>query len=456
MQNQGEHSPILSGAHESRLYGGTINNGAGPSHRPDSESTEPLAAVAENDVDATRTTVQGKRRLQSLDAFRGLTIFMMIFVNYGGGKYYFFKHVPWNGLYVPDLVFPWFMWIMGVSMVYSIRSQLRRGDARIIIGIKIIKRSIILFALGIFVNGMSNSNVETLRIPGVLQRFAGCYLITGFMEAFAMTTADATEDDNSGYWFGWGTVKDITDSWFQWAIVIGLASIHTVITYVLAVPGCPRGYIGPGGLYDYGAYTNCTGGAAGYIDRLIFSPSHMYKRSTARHIYQNKEPYDPEGLLGVLTAMLIVQFGVAAGRVLVRYDGHKQRIVRFLFWATTSGIMGGVLCEFQKEGGVVPVNKNLWSLSYVLVTASFAFILFLFFYCVVDWASAWNGNPFRYAGLNSILLYVGHELTNGVFPFGWHPVGVDHGSHLLMNLWATSLWGMIAYVCHLKKIYISV
>ena len=91
-------------------------------------------------------------RVKSLDVFRGISIAVMIFVNYGGGGYWFFKHARWNGLTVADLVFPWFMWIMGTSMVFALQSQLRRGlQKRVIVG-KILKRSSILFVLGLVLN----------------------------------------------------------------------------------------------------------------------------------------------------------------------------------------------------------------------------------------------------------------------------------------------------------------
>ena len=378
---------------------------------------------------------------------------MMIFVNYGGGKYYFFKHSPWNGLTVADLVFPWFMWIMGVAMVFSIRSQLRRGISRTSIIGRIIQRSIMLFILGLFVNGMSSNFMPTFRIPGVLQRFAVCYFFTAVLEVFCV---DVRDDRDESAWGLWWPVRDIVLSWVQWAVIIGMASIHTILTYVLPVPECPRGYIGPGGLHDYNAHPNCTGGAAAYIDKLIISPQHLYKGNTARLIYLNSGAHDPEGILGCLTAMLCVQFGVAVGRVLITHTAHKQRVIRFMSWGLTAGLFAGVLCDFSKEDGVVPVNKNLWSLSYVLTTVCFACCFFALIYYLVDWSDNWGGGPFRYAGLNPILLYVGHELTKHAFPFAWEPVGKTHGEYLLMNLWGTSLWVVIAYLCHLKQIYLSV
>merc|ERR1719273_1218987 len=94
------------------------------------------------------------KRVRSLDAFRGLAIVIMIFVNYGGGGYSFFAHARWNGLTVADLVFPWFMWIMGVSMVISIQSQLRKSVSRRKMILNVLRRSAILFFLGLVINSI--------------------------------------------------------------------------------------------------------------------------------------------------------------------------------------------------------------------------------------------------------------------------------------------------------------
>lgn len=89
-------------------------------------------------------------------------------------------------------------------------------------------------------------------------------------------------------------LQDIIEALAQWAIMLVLLMIHLLITFYLNVPGCDRGYIGPGGLQDGGKHENCTGGAAGYIDRQIFG-EHLYTNATCRKIYKNKLDYDPEG-----------------------------------------------------------------------------------------------------------------------------------------------------------------
>ncbi|XP_066916081.1 uncharacterized protein [Clytia hemisphaerica] len=122
------------------------------------------------------------KRLRSLDTFRGISILVMIFVNYGGGKYWFFNHSKWNGLTVADLVFPWFIFIMGASIFISCRSIRRKTIPKITITKKIIVRSIKLFALGLFIN--NGKDYEHWRIPGVLQRFALSYLVVAILNVW--------------------------------------------------------------------------------------------------------------------------------------------------------------------------------------------------------------------------------------------------------------------------------
>lgn len=93
-------------------------------------------------------------------------------------------------------------------------------------------------------------------------------------------------------------IRDIIESAPQWFIVIVLVAIHTIITFHLPVPGCPKGYLGPGGLYNKSSNVNCTGGAAGYIDRLVFGKQHMYS-GTPKPIYQSL-PFDPEGKVQII------------------------------------------------------------------------------------------------------------------------------------------------------------
>lgn len=89
-------------------------------------------------------------------------------------------------------------------------------------------------------------------------------------------------------------LQDILVAWPQWIVVISLVSLHTMITFLVEVPGCGKGYLGPGGLHEHGKYFNCTGGVAGYVDRKVFG-EHIYKHPTCQKVYETDVYYDPEG-----------------------------------------------------------------------------------------------------------------------------------------------------------------
>ena len=94
----------------------------------------------------------------------------------------------------------------------------------------------------------------------------------------------------------WLVIQDILDSWLQWLIILALTVTHTLLTFLLPVPDCPTGYLGPGGLHNYSFSSNCTGGAAGYIDRIVFGENHIYQHPSCQSIYKTVIPYDPEGM----------------------------------------------------------------------------------------------------------------------------------------------------------------
>ncbi|XP_052068366.1 heparan-alpha-glucosaminide N-acetyltransferase-like isoform X2 [Mytilus californianus] len=390
-----------------------------------------------------------KERLKSLDTFRGISIVIMIFCNYGGGKYWFIKHSKWNGLTVADLVFPWFVFIMGTSMAYSYTSLLRSNTPKYKMFFKIFKRSCILFLLGLVINSEGCNAVELtkFRMPGVLQRFAGTYLITATLHMFFAKLEDGPNTPTRT-----NPVRDITDYPLEWIINFIFIGIYCVLMFGLDVPGCPKGYLGPGGLSENSSYFNCTGGAAGYIDREIFGLDHIYKNPTSKEIYKNTIAYDPEGLLGTLTSCVICFLGLQAGKIFMTYKNRQQRVKRLLIWGFALCLIAGILCKFSKNEGWIPVNKNLWSVSFVFCTGGFAFILLTFCYLMIDEWKLWNGAPFYYPGMNSILLYMGHELFHHNFPISWR-VPQHHGSLLALDVYGTAIWLIVALYCFHKNLF---
>ncbi|XP_027577494.1 heparan-alpha-glucosaminide N-acetyltransferase isoform X1 [Pipra filicauda] len=394
-----------------------------------------------------------RQRLHSLDTFRGLSLVIMVFVNYGGGKYWFFKHESWNGLTVADLVFPWFVFIMGTSIALSLSSMLRWGSSKWKVLRKILWRSFLLILLGIIVVNpnycLKPLSWDNLRIPGVLQRLGFTYLVVAALELL-FTRAE------SGTWeTSYPALQDILPYWPQWIFILILEVIWLCLTFLLPVPDCPRGYLGPGGIGDFGKYPNCTGGAAGYIDRLLLGEKHIYQHPSSGVTYQTTMPYDPEGILGTINSIVMAFLGLQAGKITLFYkDQHKQIMSRFVIWSILMGIISAILTKCSKEEGFIPINKNLWSISYVTTTGCFAFILLLLIYYLVDVKKLWSGAPFFYPGMNSILVYIGHEVFENYFPFKWKMQdSQSHAEHLTQNLTATTLWVLISYLLYRRRIF---
>ncbi|RMC13936.1 hypothetical protein DUI87_09019 [Hirundo rustica rustica] len=360
---------------------------------------------------------------------------------------------PSEGLTVADLVFPWFVFIMGTSIALALGSMLRWGSSKWKVLRKIIWRSFVLVLLGIIVVNpnycLGPLSWDNLRIPGVLQRLGFTYLVVAALELL-FTRAD------SGTWEGrFPALQDILPYWPQWIFILMLETIWLCLTFLLPVPDCPRGYLGPGGIGDFGKYPNCTGGAAGYIDRLLLGENHMYQHPSSGVIYQSTMPYDPEGILGTINSIVMAFLGLQAGKITLFYkDQPKQIMSRFIIWGIVMGIISAILTKCSKEEGFIPINKNLWSISYVTTLSCFAFILLLLIYYLVDVKKWWSGAPFLYPGMNSILVYIGHQVFANYFPFKWKMQdSQSHAEHLTQNLIATTLWVIISYILYRKRIF---
>ncbi|KAK8769527.1 hypothetical protein V5799_014007 [Amblyomma americanum] len=340
-----------------------------------------------------------------------------------------------------------FVWIMGVSMAMTIRSLLRKSVTRGRILLRIVKRTLILFGLGIMTNTLFGANnLSTLRIPGVLQRLAFSYLV-------ASTIHLLFAKPHEGH-LVWAPLRDVLAYWPEWLLSIPILGLHLALTFCLPLPHCPRGYLGPGGLHLNSSFTNCTGGAAGYIDRTIFGNEHIYQTPDMRHVYHTHQPYDPEGTLGCLTSIFLVFLGLQAGKILLTFSEWKSRVVRWCCWGLACGVVAGVLCKFSKEEGWIPVNKNLWSVSFILSTASTAFFLLAILYYLIDVRRWWSGAPLTYPGMNSLVVYVGHEVMHGTFPWAWQ-CPESHWCYLFMNLWGTALWVVFAWLMFRRRLFIS-
>ncbi|KAI9990277.1 hypothetical protein PInf_021087 [Phytophthora infestans] len=216
----------------------------------------------------------------------------MVFVNYGGGGFAIFTHSIWDGLTIADLVFPWFAWILGFSIFLS--SDTSRGISKLESLGRIGQRASKLFALGLFIN--NGDSWSEWRIPGVLQALSVAYL--------AVATADWLLPLHDGN----GIKKYRALACHLIVGVLPLVLVNLLLTFTLHVPGCPTGYIGPGGDADAGVHRNCTGGAHLYVDSLVFGLRHIFQTPTCQKRYQTG-PYDPEGLLNWLMVAATAYFG---------------------------------------------------------------------------------------------------------------------------------------------------
>ncbi|XP_029728719.2 heparan-alpha-glucosaminide N-acetyltransferase [Aedes albopictus] len=410
----------------------------------------PLTAASPTNSSASGQPNESRKpRLQSLDTFRGIAIMLMIFVNSGGGHYWWIEHATWNGLHVADLVFPWFLFIMGVCIPISLRSQMSRNVPRKSILANVAVRSFKLFCIGLCLNSISGPQMANLRLFGVLQRFGVAYFVVSAIHLYCYSEGAQFQSR-----FAKPNV-DILRLWKHWIVMGGIVFIYLLVIFLAPVPGCPSGYFGPGGKHLMVMHPNCTGGIAGYLDRIILGVSHLYQHPTARYVYDT-QAFDPEGAFGCLPTLLQVFLGLQCGVLILTHTGVSARIRRMSAWGVVLGLIGGILCGFSKNEGWIPINKNLWSLSYVMVTASLAFFLLLICYVLIDVKRFWSGNPFLYAGMNAIILYVGHTIFHHMLPWHWR-IGLMNTHFMLMceALWNTVLWNGIAYYLFKKKIFYS-
>jgi len=316
-------------------------------------------------TESTRPT-----RLMSLDVFRGLTILLMIVVNASGeGSFVQLQHSAWNGWTLTDLVFPFFLFITGVSLTFSFASRLKDDESRLGLLPHIVRRSAIIFAIGLLINAFPRYHLATWRIPGVLQRIALCYLAGSVL-------------------YLWTGVRT------RWAVIAGLLVGYWLLMRFVPVPG-------------FGVY----GGGVPGVDIPLLDPDRnlvawLDRRLMWGHLYERVR--DPEGLLSTLPAIANTLFGVAAGEWIRGLRGDPEKLLRRL-------VAAGVACVATGELWSVsfPFNKKLWTSSYVLLTVGLAMISLAACYWLLDVKKrrgGWTVIPLVF-GTNCIFAYAFSEFA---------------------------------------------
>jgi predicted acyltransferase len=316
------------------------------------------------------------KRLTSLDVFRGIAITGMILVNMAGVAdqvYPPLLHADWNGCTPTDLVFPFFLFIVGVAIAFSLSKYTDSRDSSVALtphtkeswgGLywRIIRRSAILFGLGLLLNGFWNYDWSTIRIMGVLQRISLAYLLA---------TLAVLNLPRKG----------------QWVLAALLLIGYWVGMSLVSVPG-----------YGAGNLTR-DGNLGAYIDRLIIGTAHLYKGD------QFNSMGDPEGLFSTLPAVVNVLFGYFTGEWLRKQPVKSRTSLNLVLVGLSCLVIG------QVWGFWFPINKKLWTSSYVVFTTGWALLLLAACY---EWIEVrrrqrW-GKPFEVMGLNAIAIFVASVL----------------------------------------------
>lgn len=357
-------------------------------------------------------------RYLALDALRGFTIAMMILVNTPGSWSYVYSpllHADWHGCTPTDLVFPFFLFVVGSAMYFSLRKQ--PMGLSLPLAVMIVRRALIIFLLGLLFNGVLGG-WEDLRIMGVLQRIALAYAIAAFL------------------------VLSVTR-----VSIYCIGALLLLGYWLLLVLG--------GSDDPFGLSTNIVV----KLDIALLGPEHMYSGKG--------EPFDPEGILSTLPAVVNVLIGFELTRFLVAQQDRLRGLFTLLVLGG-AGIGLGLLWNFW-----LPINKSLWTSSFVIYTAGwFCLALALFIWLTDVIKAQWFSTPFIIYGSNSIFIYLlapfwvhtythiqidasGATLYDALF-LHLAKVFSPHMASLLFALLHVILFWCVSWLLYRKKIFIRV
>jgi predicted acyltransferase len=311
-----------------------------------------------------RAAAPSAGRMTALDVFRGITVAGMILVNNPGSWGHIYdplEHAAWHGLTPTDLVFPFFLFIVGVSITLALARRAESAGSKRDLYVKIGRRTLIIFGLGLVLGGFPSYDLSTIRIPGVLQRIAVCYLIV--------------------------SIVFLNTSWrAQAAISAALLLFYWGLMTLVPAPGFAAGDL------------SMEGNLAAYVDRTVL----------AGHTW--KPLYDPEGILSTIPALVTALAGVLTGHLLRSRQTPVEKVAAMFVAGVAAMAVGWAW------GLVFPVNKALWTSSYVLLTAGMGLQLLAFCYWLIDIKgySRWS-KPFLMFGMNALAVYFLAELFARIF-----------------------------------------
>ncbi len=366
-----------------------------------------------------------QKRLISLDAFRGITIMLMILVNNPGTWKHVYPpllHAKWHGLTPADLVFPFFLFIMGTAMAFSFRRRLDENKPSVLFYTKILRRTFLLIAIGMFLGLYPQFDFNNMRIPGVLQRIGLCYFFVSMI---------VIHFKSRGQWI-----------WIA-ALLLGFWPLMTLIPF--------PGHVGE----PWALGSNF----AQFIDNVLLK-GHL-----------GKPDFDPEGLISTIPAVAQTLLGYRVGRWL-QSDREPLAKINGMFVAANALLFLGLILSLW-----MPVNKQLWTSSYVLVTTGAGLHVLTVCYWLMDvrgW-KAW-AKPFVIFGSNAIFVYALSSLTTstliGLIRFTtadgpmslWstiyqnihQPIFGDTLGSLMFAVIYVLLWLSILSILYKKKVFVRI
>ena len=331
--------------------------------------------MPEPEILTAPATLPTPPRLIALDAFRGAVIALMVLVNDPGDGAHVYsplRHADWNGWTPTDVVFPSFLWIVGVAITLALGRRLASGIARSTLFAQIARRSVILYLLGCAIYVYPHFDPSTQRLMGVLQRIAICYLIGS---AVYLTT---------------GVRGQII-----W--IVSLLASYWLMMKLIPVPGFGAGRL------------DVEGNLAHYVDRIVLG----------NHNYTSTKTWDPEGFVSTLPSIATTLFGILAAGLLRTRRTIAERST-WLFFAGNLLLAAGLICNIW-----LPINKKLWTSSFSLFMAGLDFVMLAMFLWTID-GMGWKrfAQPLVVMGRNAIAVYLASEFLNeGLGAIRWTSSG---------------------------------
>jgi predicted acyltransferase len=372
-------------------------------------------------------------RLMCLDVYRGLMVAGMIVVDNPGSDeraYWPIMHTNWNGWTPADFIFPSFLFLVGISMVYSYAARLDRGETKQQIFAHAIKRSLILIAIGLLVNASPIIGLDwhTFRFEGVMQRIGICYFFASILELWTSRRA-------------------------QWVALAACLVGYWALLRFVPVPGA-----------------GVPGHDIPFMDQVQNLPAWLDRKLFTGHLYNGDR--DPEGIIHTIPAIGTTLIGVLTGHWLRKQNDARKRILGMVLFGILGIILGAIWNRW------FPINKNLWTSSFVLFSGGLALLFLSLLYWMIEvrkWRGAWT-MPILVFGMNAIVGFVADSLIygpgytfTGKGPSGatmiWHEaaqawlerarLGTANAS-LVYSLGAVAICWILLWLLWRKKIFLKI